>query len=65
MFRYLLVFSFFIFSCGRDTIERPNILFIAIDDLNDWSEPLGGNNKEFTPYLESFSEESVNFTKNY
>lgn len=65
MFRYLLVFSLFIFSCGRDTIERPNILFIAIDDLNDWSEPLGGNNKVFTPYLESFSEESVNFTKNY
>ena len=45
--------------------KRPNILFISIDDLNDWNEPLNGSNRVFTPFLEKFSKESVNFTKNY
>lgn len=30
---------------------RPNILFIAIDDLNDWIEPLGGYDGVLTPNL--------------
>ncbi len=46
-------------------IERPNILFISIDDLNDWSEVLAGNPQSLTPNLSSFSEEAVNFTRNY
>ena len=58
-------FSLLFVSCINKNIDKPNILFISIDDLNDWNEPLGGNNKVFTPYLESFSRESVNFTKNY
>jgi len=58
-------FSLLFVSCINRNIDKPNILFISIDDLNDWNEPLGGNNKVFTPYLEDFSRESVNFTKNY
>ena len=58
-------FSLLFVSCLNKNIDKPNILFISIDDLNDWNEPLGGNNKVFTPYLENFSRESVNFTKNY
>ena len=58
-------FSLLFVSCINRNIDKPNILFISIDDLNDWNEPLGGNNKVFTPYLEGFSRESVNFTKNY
>ena len=61
----LLFFSLLFVSCLNKNIEKPNILFISIDDLNDWNEPLGGNNKVFTPYLKDFSRESVNFTKNY
>ena len=29
--------------------ERPNVLMIAIDDLNDWVEPLGGHPDVKTP----------------
>ena len=61
---FLFVLVFFI-SCTNETIDHPNVLFISIDDLSDWNEPLGGNNQVITPYLSDFSNESVNFTKNY
>jgi len=49
----------------QESINRPNILFISIDDLNDWSEPLAGNPQSLTPNLSSFAEEAMNFTRNY
>ena len=48
-----------------EKLPRPNILFISIDDLNDWAQPLGGNNQAITPNLIEFASQSVNFTKNY
>jgi len=45
--------------------ERPNVLFISVDDLNDWIEPLGGHPQARTPNLTRFAGESVNFTRNY
>ena len=56
-------FSLLFVSCINKNIDKPNILFISIDDLNDWNEPLGGNNKVFTPYLEDFSMEILTFYK--
>jgi arylsulfatase A-like enzyme len=44
---------------------KPNILFIAIDDLNDWIGPLGGHPQAQTPNLDRFAREAVNFTNNY
>lgn len=44
---------------------HPNVLFISIDDLNDWVEPLAGHSQTLTPNLHRFAAESVNFTKNY
>ena len=29
--------------------SKPNILFISVDDLNDWVEPLGGHPQAKTP----------------
>ena len=34
---------------------RPNILFIALDDLNDWTGPFGGNVQAKTPQLDAFA----------
>ncbi len=34
---------------------RPNVLFIAIDDLNDWASPFGGHPQAITPNLERFA----------
>ncbi len=51
---------------GKDAlIERPNVLFIALDDLNDWSGPLAGHKQALTPNLDAFGKEAVNFTRNY
>ncbi len=63
---YLLIIT----SCSKidnktQLIDRPNILFISIDDLNDWSAPLAGNSQSLTPNLSSFAEEGMNFTRNY
>lgn len=46
-------------------IERPNVLFIALDDLNDWSGPLAGHKQALTPNLDAFGKDAVNFTCNY
>jgi len=66
MKNFLVLISFLIsISCSNKKIDKPNILFVSIDDLNDWNQPLGGNNQVHTPFLNHFSKQSVNFTKNY
>lgn len=55
-------------GCGAPSTEppvRPNILFISVDDLNDWIEPLGGHPQARTPHLNRFAATAVNFTRNY
>ena len=54
-------------GCGRNrrSTPRPNILFISIDDLNDWIEPLGGHPQARTPSLTRFAAGAVNFTHSY
>ena len=32
-------------------VKRPNVLFIAIDDLNDWVSCLGGHPQVSTPNI--------------
>ncbi|MFC1553670.1 sulfatase [candidate division KSB1 bacterium] len=50
------------FHCGNPGQKQPNVLFISMDDLNDWIEPLGGHTQAKTPHLVRFARESVNFT---
>ncbi|MBF0196888.1 MAG: sulfatase [Planctomycetes bacterium] len=42
-----------------------NVLFIAIDDLNDWIGPMGGNPQVKTPHLDRFAEKSIVMNKAY
>jgi len=42
--------------------DKPNVLFIAIDDLNDWIGCLGGHPDVKTPNLDRLSERGVLFT---
>lgn len=44
---------------------RPNVLFISVDDLNDWIEPLGGHPQARTPNLTRLAKAGVNFTRCY
>lgn len=44
---------------------RPNVLFISVDDLNDWIEPLGGHPQSNTPNLNELAASGVTFTRAY
>ncbi len=39
----------------------PNILFIAIDDMNDWTGFLGGHPQAMTPNLDRLAKRGINF----
>lgn len=43
-------------------LPRPNVLFIAMDDLNDWIGCLGGHPQSITPNLDRLAKRSVLFT---
>lgn len=40
---------------------KPDILFIAVDDLNDWISPLGGHPQTLTPNFERLASQSMLF----
>ena len=41
---------------------KPNVLFIAIDDLNDWTGTLKGNPQAKTPHMEKLASRGMVFT---
>ena len=41
---------------------RPNVLFIAVDDLNDWLGCMGGHPQALTPNIDGLAKEGVLFT---
>ena len=45
--------------------DRPNILFIAVDDLNDWVGHLGGHPQAKTPNIDRLAGRGVSFTMAY
>ena len=45
--------------------KRPHVLFIAIDDLNDWIGCLGGHPDCRTPNIDRLAGRSVLFTRAY
>ena len=43
----------------------PNVLFIGVDDLNDWISPLGGHPQAVTPNMDKLAERGITFTRAY
>jgi len=41
--------------------KKPNILFVAIDDMNDWNTVLGGNPQAKTPHLKALAAKGITF----
>ncbi len=41
--------------------DRPNVLMIALDDLNDWIEPLGGHPQVQTPHMDRLAARGTTF----
>lgn len=48
-----------------EVLARPNILFIAVDDLNDWVGHLEGHPQAKTPNIDRLAGRGVSFTKAY
>jgi len=44
------------------TLQKPNVLFIAIDDLNDWIGKLKGHPQSLTPHIDRLADRGVLFT---
>ena len=45
--------------------DRPNVLFVAIDDMNDWTGYLGGYPTTSTPNLDRLAQLACAFTRAY
>jgi len=64
----LLAFAFFVSLVPLNeqahadaAIDRPNVLFIAVDDLNDWVGCLGGHPQAKTPNIDALAKKGVLF----
>ena len=56
---------FFIQYSSAEEQAKPNILFIAVDDLNDWVGHLDGHPQSKTPNIDRLAGQGVSFTKAY
>ena len=61
-FSSALLFSLLFCFQGIQAGDKPNILFIAIDDLNDWVGPLNGHPQVQTPAMDRLAERGTVFT---
>lgn len=57
-----LIFAVLCFQLTAFGARQPNILFIAIDDLNDWVGPLRGHPQVQTPNMDRLAERGTTFT---
>jgi len=48
----LLLYAGLSSAAAADGVARPNVLFIAVDDLNDWIGCLGGHPRARTPHID-------------
>lgn len=58
----IFLIALFAVSCSEKAPVKPNILFIAIDDLNDWVGCLNGHPQTKTPNIDRLAERGVLFT---
>lgn len=48
-------------QCSLGAEKKPNVLFIAVDDLNDWVHHLGGHPQTITPHIDALAARGVTF----
>ncbi len=49
----------------RDPSARPNVLFLSVDDINDWIGVYGGHPDTRTPHMDALAGRSTMFTRAY
>jgi len=63
VFRYLVLALFISTSCiAAEKAPSPNILFVSIDDLNDWVGFLDGHPQAHTPNMDRLAQRGIAFT---
>ena len=63
--RYVLFVLCSLTTLGAAAAEKPNVLFIAVDDLNHWVGHLGRNPQTKTPQIDALAARGVRFTHAY
>ena len=58
----LICLCVFINALAMVAADKPNVLFIAVDDMNDWNGVLGGNPQSKTPHMETLASKGMVFT---
>lgn len=58
----LVLFLMSCFAAWAAEVQRPNVLMIAIDDLNDWVGPLKGHPQVQTPHMDRLAARGTVFT---
>ena len=61
MMKRLLFICLALGTAHYPAFGKPNVLFIAIDDMNDWIGPLGGHPQAITPNLDRLAKMGVTF----
>jgi len=62
LFSLLLMLIFGVRLYSQKNRSKPNVLFIAVDDLNDWIGVYGGHPQTITPNLDAIAKKGVIFT---
>src|SRR6266699_4641812 len=57
----LTLFAALFFATTLPAADKPNVLFIAIDDLNDWVGCLGGHPQVKTPHMDRLARRGTLF----
>ncbi len=52
-------------AADTQTIKKPNVLMIAVDDLNDWIGCMGGHPQAITPNIDRLAKEGTLFLNNH
>ncbi|MGQ0636908.1 MAG: sulfatase [Planctomycetaceae bacterium] len=58
---YAVACLFTTHACAADASARPNVLFLAVDDLNDWVGPLKGHWAASTPNFDRLARRGTTF----
>ncbi len=60
---FVLLSTFFCCHIANaESAPQPNVLFISIDDLNDWVGCLGGHPQSKTPHIDKLAKQGILFT---
>lgn len=63
--RTFCLLAFLSLAASSNASDKPNVLFIAVDDLNHWVGHLGRNSQTKTPNIDRLAKMGVTFTKAY